>query len=155
MSGSEPHHKHPILPPFYFLGAILGMVALDRFLPIVTLIEPPLTYLGWILFALGLGLAFTVNWHFRRAKTTIKPFEESSALVTDGPFAFSRNPIYLGALVSLFGIFLVLGSLSPFALIPPFVYIIHTRFILVEERMLEDAFGETYRDYKGRVRRWL
>ena len=147
--------KHPVLPPFYFLGAIVLMVALDRFLPIVTLIEPPITYLGWVLFGLGIAVALAVNWRFKRAGTPIRPFEESTALVTDGPFAFSRNPIYLGAIVGLFGIFVVLGSLSPLAVIPPFVYIIRTRFIAVEERMLEAAFGEAYRDYKTRVRRWI
>jgi protein-S-isoprenylcysteine O-methyltransferase Ste14 len=147
--------KHPVLPPFYFLGAIVLMVALDRFLPIVTLIEPPITYLGWVLFGLGIAVALAVNWRFKRAGTPIRPFEESTALVTDGPFAFSRNPIYLGAVVGLLGIFVVLGSLSPLAVVPPFVYIIRTRFIAVEERMLEAAFGEAYRDYMKRVRRWI
>ncbi len=147
--------KHPVLPPFYFLGAIALMVALDRFVPVVTLIEPPITYLGWIPFGLALAMAFSVNWRFKRAGTTIKPFADSSALVTDGPFAFSRNPIYLSAVVGLLGIFVVLGSLSPLVVIPPFIAIIRTRFIAVEERMLEEAFGDAYRDYMKRVRRWI
>ena len=147
--------KHPILPPCYFLGGIAVMVALDRFVPVVTLIEPPITYLGWVPFGLALAMALSVNWRFKRAGTTIRPFEDSSALVTDGLFAFSRNPIYLGAVVGLLGIFVVLGSLSPLAVIPPFVTIIRTRFIAVEERMLEAAFGDAYRDYMKRVRRWI
>jgi protein-S-isoprenylcysteine O-methyltransferase Ste14 len=147
--------KHPILPPIYFFGAIALMVALDRFVPVMTLIEPPITYLGWVPFGLALAVALAVNWRFKRAGTTIKPFQDSSALVTDGPFAFSRNPIYLSAVVGLLGIFVVLGSLSPLVTIPPFVYIIRTRFIAVEERMLEETFGDAYRDYMKRVRRWI
>ncbi len=152
-TGQPP--KHPVLPPFYFLGAIALMVALDRFVAVVTLIEPPITYLGWIPFGLALAMAFSVNWRFKRPGTTIKPFADSSALVTDGPFAFSRNPIYLSAVVGLLGIFVVLGSLSPLAVIPPFVTIIRVRFIAVEQRMLEAAFGDAYRDYTKRVRRWI
>lgn len=147
--------KHPILPPFYFFGAIALMVALDRFLPLMTLIEAPVTYLGWVPFGLALALALAVNWQFKRAGTTIKPFEDSNALVTEGPFAFSRNPIYLSMVVGLLGIFVVLGSLSPLVMVPPFITIIRTRFIAVEERRLEEAFGDAYRDYMKRVRRWI
>jgi len=147
--------RHRILPPIYFLSAIALMVALDRLVPLVTLIETPLTYLGWVLFALAIAVILAVDRRFKRAGTTIKPFERSSALVTDGPFAFSRNPIYLAMVVALFGIVLALGSLTPLAIIPPFVYIIRSRFIAVEERMLEDAFGEAYRAYCARVRRWI
>jgi protein-S-isoprenylcysteine O-methyltransferase Ste14 len=147
--------KRRILPPIYFFGAIVLMVALDRLLPLMTLIQPPVTYLGWLLLALAVAVALAVDRQFKRTGTTIKPFERSNALVTDGLFAFSRNPIYLGMVVGLVGTFVGLGSLSPLVIIPPFVYIIRTRFIAVEERMLEDAFGEAYRDYRNRVRRWL
>lgn len=147
--------KHRVLPPVYFAGAITVMVALDRYLPLIDLIEPPLSYLGWLLFFLAIAVAVVVAWQFKRAGTAIKPFEDPSALVTDGLFAFSRNPIYLAMAVGLFGIFVALGSLTPLVMIPPFVYIIRTRFIAAEERMLEAAFGDAYRDYTKRVRRWI
>lgn len=152
-TGQPP--KRRILPPIYFFGAIGLMVALDRLLPLMTLIQPPVTYLGWLLLALAVAVALAVHRQFKRAGTTIKPFGRSNALVTDGLFAFSRNPIYLGMVMGLVGTFVGLGSLSPLVIIPPFVYIIRTRFIAVEERMLEDVFGEAYRDYRNRVRRWL
>jgi protein-S-isoprenylcysteine O-methyltransferase Ste14 len=147
--------RRRILPPIYFFGAIVLMVALDRLVPLVTLIQAPFTYLGWLVFAAAIAAALAVDRRFKRVGTTIKPFERSSALVTDGLFAISRNPIYLAMVVALVGIFLALGSLTPLAIIPPFVYIIRSRFIAVEERMLEDAFGEAYRDYRNRVRRWI
>ena len=152
-TGQPPRRR--MLPPIYFFGAIALMVALDRFLPLVTLIEPPLVYLGWLLVALAIAVILAVDRRFKRAGTTIKPFERSTALVTDGPFAFGRNPIYLSMVVALVGVFLALGSLTPLAVIPPFVYIIRSRFIAAEERMLEEAFGESYRAYRNRVRRWL
>ena len=155
MAAPDKPAKHPIFPPFYFLGAVALMLALDHFLPVLVLFEPPVTYLGWLPFGLAVAVALAVNGRFKRAGTTIKPFETSHALVTDGVFAFSRNPIYLGMTVGLLGLFLALGSLSPLAVVPPFVYVIRTRFIAVEEQMLEAAFGEAYRDYRARVRRWL
>ena len=76
-------------------------------------------------------------------------------MVTAGLFAYSRNPIYVGLVAALLGIFVALGSLTPIVIVPPFIYIIRTRFIAAEERMLEDTFGDAYRDYRNRVRRWI
>jgi protein-S-isoprenylcysteine O-methyltransferase Ste14 len=76
-------------------------------------------------------------------------------LVTHGVFAFSRNPMYLSMMLGLLGVFVALGSLTPLAAVPVFFLIIRRRFIAVEERMLEEAFGDDYRAYKSRVRRWL
>jgi len=147
--------KRRILPPVYSFAALAIMVVLDRFLPLLRLIEPPLTYLGWASFALGLAIAIAGKRQFDRANTTIKPFETSTALVTHGVFAFSRNPMYLSMILGLLGVFVVLGSLTPLAAVPVFFLIIRRRFIAVEERMLEEAFGDDYRAYKSRVRRWL
>ena len=144
-----------IIPPVYFFAALAIMVGLDGFLPLLALIEPPLTYLGWAPFALGLAIAIAGKRQFDRAGTTIKPFETSTALVTHGVFAFSRNPMYLSMMLGLLGVFVVLGSLMPLAVVPVFFLIIRTRFIAVEERMLEEAFGDDYGAYKSRVRRWL
>ena len=57
--------------------------------------------------------------------------------------------------VGLAGIGVVLGMAMPFVVIPPFAWFIQRRFIEVEEKMLEDAFGDAYRAYKSRVRRWI
>ena len=92
---------------------------------------------------------------FRQKNTTIKPFEQSSYLVREGIFNYSRNPIYLGMLVVLIGLWIVLGSLSPGFIIPVFAVLIQEMFIKAEEQMLEAKFGEEYQEYKATVRRWI
>jgi protein-S-isoprenylcysteine O-methyltransferase Ste14 len=79
----------------------------------------------------------------------------SSALVVDGPFRFTRNPVYLGMVLFLFGVGVLLGSLTPFLVIPLFALVIDRRFVRVEEAMLTKAFGPSYSAYQSRVRRWL
>jgi protein-S-isoprenylcysteine O-methyltransferase Ste14 len=147
--------KRRVLPPVYFFACIAVMVALDSYLPGAALIEPPLTHFGWIPFAAGFLVALTIKRRFDRDDTPLRPGEESTALVTDGLFAHSRNPIYLAMIAGLLGIGVVLGTLVPFAMVPLFAIIIRLRFIPMEEEMLEDAFGDEYRAYKSRVRRWL
>jgi len=147
--------KRRLLPPAYFFACLAVMTALDHYLPGRMLVEPPLTYLGWLPFAAGFAVALFIKRRFDREETPIRPGEESKALVTDGLFAHSRNPIYLAMIAGLLGIGVVLGSATPFAMVPVFAAIIRLRFIPMEEEMLEDTFGNIYRDYKSRVRRWL
>lgn len=131
------------------------MLGLHFALPLRTLLTWPYTVNGWILFVLGLLVAIFVNRQFARYETTIKPFEESTTLITDGLFAISRNPIYLASVIGLIGFWLGLGTVSPVIVIPIYVWLITTRFIVVEEAMLEARFGDTYREYMVSTRRWL
>ena len=103
----------------------------------------------------SLGFVFWARMLFVKAGTTVKPFHESSELVVMGPFGVTRNPMYLSMTVFLLGLAILLGSLTPFFVLPFFVWIINTRFIRVEESMLEQRFGDSYRAYKARVRRWI
>ncbi len=143
------------LPPVWFLLAIVTMIALHYLLPVVRWLEGSWRWIGAAPIAAGLGLALTGNIRFRRAGTTIKPFEISSSLVTGWPFSICRNPIYLGLVLILAGIWIALGTLTPVAVIPLFIAWISFGFIRIEERMMEEAFGEAYRDYCRRVRRWI
>ena len=92
---------------------------------------------------------------FKEFDTTVKPFEASSHLITDGVFRISRNPMYLGMFLILIGLGLSLGSLLP--IIFPFIFarIIKRRFILAEEKMLKEKFGKEWLFYKNEVRRWI
>lgn len=85
----------------------------------------------------------------------MKPFEESSALVTHGVFRISRNPMYLGMTLMLLGIALFLGSVTPFLVVIALPVIFDRVFISPEERMLEETFGDQFREYRKRVRRWI
>ena len=147
--------RRPILPPVYFLASILLMLALHHLVPVVDWISGAGRWAGSSIVLGGLSLTLTCASMFCRRQTTIKPFEESSELVTQGPFRFSRNPMYLGLATTLLGVALLLGSVSPLAVVPLFVAALTTRIIVKEERMLEARFGEPYRDYRRRVRRWI
>lgn len=94
---------------------------------------------------------------FRKAKTTMNPFkpDTASALVSDGMYRFTRNPMYLGLLVTLLGRAAFLRQPLVLVFLPFFVLYI-TRFqIKPEERVLSSRFGDDYADYMAKVRRWL
>jgi protein-S-isoprenylcysteine O-methyltransferase Ste14 len=149
------HPAHRTVPPVYFLAALVVMAALHFTLPIATLIHPPYTYLGILLVGGGLWMVIWAARLFSRAGTPIKPFERSTHLVTGGPYRITRNPMYLGMVAGLIGVGLLLGSLSPWLVIPAFVYAIQRFFVRHEEALMEERFGEDYLRFKSRVRRWI
>jgi protein-S-isoprenylcysteine O-methyltransferase Ste14 len=144
-----------ILPPVWLLLTIGAMVAAHRYLPLQRLpgLVPDLA--GLLLILLGVVMAFTSVRRFSRAETGIVPFHEATAMVTGGFYRFTRNPMYLGMVLVLLGIALKMGSLGAFLPIPLFALVIHFRYVLPEERFLEEAFGDDYLAFKARVRRWL
>ena len=142
-------------PLIYLFFALVLMAVAHFWIPVVRLIDTPVTYVGALPFVAGIGQVLWCSRLFSRADTTIKPFERSSALVTHGPFAYSRNPIYLGMVVGLLGVALMFGTLTPFLVIPVFIVLIQRRVIRVEEAMLQEAFGSRYADYRKNVRRWI
>lgn len=106
-----------------------------------------------------IGLAFANDlWcarQFMRRKTTILPHRAASALVTEGPFRYSRNPIYISHIATTAGLGLLLGSLFSVLLTPALAVALTKFAIEPEERHLEAAFGEAYRAYMTRTPRWL
>lgn len=144
-----------VLPPAIVVLAAGTMWVLDRYAPIAEANIRVLPRVGVVLIALGAALVLWCGWEFRRASTPIVPFLEPTALVARGPYRISRNPIYLGFTLSLIGVAALLGSSTPFVILPLFVWIMQRRFVEPEERLLEQRFGEVYRAYKGQVRRWI
>ena len=145
------------MPPTYFWSAIVLMVAFHFLCPGVKgLVPRPYNWIGGaIVVVAGIALAWLPELQFKRVGTEIKPFRDSSHLVTDGLFRISRHPMYLGMALVLVGVFVVLGSLVPAIMIPVFVVVITFRFIVPEERDMERQFGEKYMEYRRRVRRWI
>ena len=101
---------------------------------------------------IGSGIA-----SFRRAKTTINPMKpaSSSSLVRSGIYKLSRNPMYLGFLLVLFGWAVFLSNALAFIFLPVFIFYMNRFQIEPEENALAGKFGQEFADYKSRVRRWL
>ncbi|MEM9145200.1 MAG: isoprenylcysteine carboxylmethyltransferase family protein [Pseudomonadota bacterium] len=110
---------------------------------------------GLLLIGASVGLAIWSAIAFRRAGTTIVPHQEPSALVTAGPYQYSRNPIYLADLGILAGWCLSLGTVAGLVLLAPFWMVLEQRFIRPEEARLTAALGEPYKAYCRAVRRWV
>jgi protein-S-isoprenylcysteine O-methyltransferase Ste14 len=84
----------------------------------------------------------------------VNPYQPTTAIVTEGPYRFTRNPIYLSLAVLYAGLAVMANALWSLLLLAVML-IIHYAVILPEERYLEQKFGEEYRSYKAKVRRWL
>ena len=91
----------------------------------------------------------------KRHGTTVKPFEESTSLVTTHAYAICRNPMYLGFALILIGLGVFMGTATPFVVVPLFVGLMETVFVRVEEQMMEARFTDGWRRYRARVRRWI
>jgi len=116
-------------------------------------------YVGILFIPVGMFLIiwanYTLLWIGRIGFKDREPMQRPSSLVLVGPFRFTRNPIYFGCLLMIFGLVIVWSSIvTAFLLIV--IYIIF-RFVFIkrEEVILEEEFGEEYRDFKKRVRRWI
>lgn len=143
------------LPPTYLLVAIILQLLLHFVVPVVKFIPVPWNLLGVLPLALGIAMNLIADGVFKKVDTTVKPFKESSTLVTDGIYAHTRKPMYVGYGLMLAGLAILVRSLTPWLVIPVFAVLMDRMFIRIEERMLADTFGETWDTYSKRVRRWV
>lgn len=146
-----------IPPPLIALVSLLLMWLFAEQLPAL---QVPVPYSGLIagfLVVVGLAIDITAILAFRRAKTTVTPLnpEKASRLVVSGLYRFSRNPMYLGMLIILSGAAIWFGTPISILILIGFVGYITTFQIKPEEARLDQLFGEEYRAYRQRVRRWL
>ncbi|MEM6383615.1 MAG: isoprenylcysteine carboxylmethyltransferase family protein [Pseudomonadota bacterium] len=142
-------------PPVLLGIAILGGFALGQLAPIAVASSPTSQAIGFVMIACALGLDVWASLTFRKARTTILPHRGTDTIVTAGPFAYSRNPIYLGNLLILGGIGLLVGSVWHIALVAPLGIAINRLAIAREEAHLAAKFPEQWNAYAQRVRRWV
>ena len=146
-------------PPLLFLAALLLGLVLDRLLPVSFALPDAGPVVHWIiagsLILAGLAVAGSGIRSFTRAATPVPTNEPTRTLVTTGIHGWTRNPIYVGMFLLYGGI--GAATRSPWALILALPLAVTMRYGVIarEEAYLERRFGDAYRDYKARVRRWL
>lgn len=142
-------------PPFIFIGCLLiGFVA--DFIQPASMMPDSVQYpAGGLLIVLGVALVVSSFRQFRKHGTNIRPDRPVTAIVSEGPFRFTRNPIYLSLALLYLGISIAADSPWGVGMVIPALLIINFLVIPREERYLERTFGEEYLRYKSSVRRWL
>jgi protein-S-isoprenylcysteine O-methyltransferase Ste14 len=145
-------------PPLLFLAGLVLGFALDRLLslPFTMPVSGPVRWTVAVCFILiGVALAAGGIRNFSRAATPVPTNEPTRALVTTGIHGWSRNPIYVGLFLVYGGIAIAMHSPWALILAVPLAVTIRYGVIAREETYLEERFGDAYRGYKSRVRRWL
>lgn len=142
-------------PPLIFLAGMVAGLALEALLPSPSLPGALRWPLGGALVAGGLALGLSFESAFRRAGTAVEPWKPTTAIVTSGPYRFTRNPAYVGMALAYAGIAILAGAIWPFATLVPTLIVVDRAVIAREERYLARRFGSEYTAYRARVRRWL
>ena len=157
MANSTSDNPGIIAPPplIYAGGLIVGLLLQNKF---------PLPFLpkGWRRAVFGstlMGLAVIIVRQgvreMQHAQTNVNPMLPATTLVVDGPFRFSRNPLYLSMTVFYTGIAILANAIWPILLLPIVQFVMRSGVVEREERYLERKFGDQYLSYKAKVRRWL
>jgi len=145
-------------PPLLYLACLILGLVLDFVLPLPPAL-PETALVRWTagggLLVLGVAIAAAGIRNFSRAATPVPTNQPVRALVTTGIHGWSRNPIYVGLFLIYAGIGLAVRSPWVLILTLPLAIVLRYGVVAREEAYLEQRFGEAYRDYKARVRRWL
>ena len=156
MTEAPDHADTLVRPPIALLLAFVAGLALDWLHPLSFVpASLPHAWLGAGVFALGLALVAWAITTFQAAGTPVQGYKPTSAIVDRGPYRFTRNPIYGGMFIGLTGLAVAFNTLWLLAALVVFFAIVRFGVVAREETYLERKFGDAYRDYKARVRRWL
>jgi protein-S-isoprenylcysteine O-methyltransferase Ste14 len=145
-----------IRPPLAWGLAVIAGLALNWLVPLPFLpADLPAGWLGAIVFVLALALLAWAVVTGTRAGSNVPTNLPTSTIVESGPYRFTRNPIYLGMFLGLIGLAIAFDSLWLLIMLVPFALVIRYGVVAREEAYLERKFGDAYRGYCSRVRRWL
>jgi protein-S-isoprenylcysteine O-methyltransferase Ste14 len=145
-----------IRPPIAWALAFAAGLAIDRLYPLSWIPATwPKVWIGGIVFAAAFALAIWAIVTFRGAGTRVETTKPTMAIVTQGPYSLTRNPIYLGMFLGQTGLAIGFNNLWILVMLIPFYLVLRYGVVAREEAYLERKFGDVYSDYKSRVRRWL
>lgn len=144
-----------VLPPLLYGVALAVGFLLQWITPRALLSSSARYWAGGVVLALGLFVAAWGRRHMERAGTNVNPGLPTTALVVSGPFRFSRNPLYAALTLTYIGLALLANAFWVLVLLVPVLLVLHYGVVRREERYLEAKFGEAYRQYRARVRRYL
>ena len=144
-----------IKPPYIaFVLLFLAWLA-ARYFSQFNFIKSPFNRNGIIVLVLGLSITFSSFYFFKKNKTPIIPGQKPTFVVIEGPYKFTRNPMYLGVTIALLGAAIFFGNALSFLSPLIFFLIMNYYFVPFEEKLMENLFGKKYLGYKKRVRRWI
>jgi len=153
-SGDRPQIL--VLPPVLVGGILLAGVLLHYWVYTVTPFAIiPARVSGFVIFVSSGLLANWAQNSMTRVGTNVLPTRPTTAIVADGPYRYTRNPLYIAAMGVYIGVTLWVDGLIPIVLFPVVFVGLQWGIVKPEERYLEQKFGDVYREYKARVRRWI
>jgi protein-S-isoprenylcysteine O-methyltransferase Ste14 len=155
MSTNADHPDVIALPPFLYLAAFLVVLLLRWIRPWPILPPHFVPWAGIGMLIAGLAIGIPGRLALRSAGTSVKPTQPTTAIVTRGTYRFTRNPLYVGLTCFFIGLTLAFDTGWGFVVLLPLLVVMHFGVVRREERYLEAKFGEEYRQYRGRVRRYL
>jgi protein-S-isoprenylcysteine O-methyltransferase Ste14 len=155
MSDSQKTSGIHFPPPFIYVAFFLLGLLLERIGPAVSLPRGPSLAIAAVLLIPGFGLLFWSLLLFLKARTSPLPMLPTTAIVQSGPYRWTRNPMYLAMLLIYLGVAFWFDVFWALPFVPLVIFLVGRLVIGKEERYLEEKFGEEYRLYKTRVRRWI
>jgi protein-S-isoprenylcysteine O-methyltransferase Ste14 len=145
-----------IRPPIAWALAIVAGLGLGWLYPLQFVpTSIPRAWVGGGVFAVGFALAISAIVTIRKAGTRVETNKPTTTIVANGPYRFTRNPIYIGMFLGQTGLAIGFDNLWVLAMLVPFYLVIRYGVIAREETYLDRKFGALYLGYKSRVRRWL